>query len=430
MAPHLVVALAALSLATSSPDPLDSVAAGYVKLVLAVGRHAPDYVDAYFGPSEWKAEAERAGKRPLPELAAEADRLLAATRATAVEREDVGRSARRDFLAGQLAAVCSYVRILNGERLSFDEEARALYGIAPPARDLRSFERVRERLAALLPGDGPVPARFQEWKRRLAIPKDRIEEVMRVALEEVRRRTLRHVELPRGERFSLAIVTGKPWGAYNWYRGSAESHIEIDTGLPVYAFAAVSLMAHEGYPGHHVFNALQETRLAIGRGAVEHTIYPLQSPISLIAEGSAEAGVELVFPEQDRIAFERDVLFPLAGVDPAEAARASRIRLALKGLEGASTELTRRYLDGSMSAAQVKDWLAAYRLATPEEAAKFLRFAEGYRSYVVNYDHGEELVAGWLRDQAGEDAGARWRAFVDLLGSPRLPSSLRVQPAR
>ena len=39
---------------------MDRVAEGYVKLVLAMGAHDADYVDAYYGPSEWKTEAAAA----------------------------------------------------------------------------------------------------------------------------------------------------------------------------------------------------------------------------------------------------------------------------------------------------------------------------------------------------------------------------------
>ena len=38
--------------------PMNTVAERYVKLVLAMGQHDPAYVDAYYGPPEWKAEAE------------------------------------------------------------------------------------------------------------------------------------------------------------------------------------------------------------------------------------------------------------------------------------------------------------------------------------------------------------------------------------
>ena len=37
---------------------LNSIAEQYVKLVLAVGQYDADYVDAYYGPVEWQAEAK------------------------------------------------------------------------------------------------------------------------------------------------------------------------------------------------------------------------------------------------------------------------------------------------------------------------------------------------------------------------------------
>src|SRR5215208_398477 len=38
--------------------PVDAMAERYVKLVLALGKHDADYVDAYYGPPEWKQAAE------------------------------------------------------------------------------------------------------------------------------------------------------------------------------------------------------------------------------------------------------------------------------------------------------------------------------------------------------------------------------------
>ena len=57
---------------------MNGIAEAYVKLVLAVGKHDANYVDAFYGPAEWKQAAEAAGKRPLPELLGEARYLLAA----------------------------------------------------------------------------------------------------------------------------------------------------------------------------------------------------------------------------------------------------------------------------------------------------------------------------------------------------------------
>ena len=49
-------------------EPMSAIADRYVSLVLALGVHDPDYVDAYYGPPERRAEVV-AAKRPLPRSA-------------------------------------------------------------------------------------------------------------------------------------------------------------------------------------------------------------------------------------------------------------------------------------------------------------------------------------------------------------------------
>ncbi len=414
----------------SGQSQMDRMAESYVKLVLAVGQHASDFVDAYFGPPQWQAEAAKNGRRPLSELTAEADRLLTAVGALAVESADTDCSLRRDFLAGQLGATRAYISILAGKNLSFDEEAKALYGVEPPHDDLASFEHIQTQLAALLPGEGQISARYHAWRKRLVVPPDRIAALFDAAAREAKQRTSAHVALPRGESFTLSLVTAKPWGAYNWYRGEAHSLIEVNTDTPFFIEKAVDFAAHEGYPGHHVFMALRESNLFHRQGQVEHAIYPLFSPLSLISEGCAEAGVQLAFPDAERLAFERDVLFPLASLPPEEATRYAEVRRLVKGLEKAEIALARRFLDGAMSETQVKHWLLTYGLRTTEEADKAIDFFRAYRSYVVNYGVGEDLVTQWLNTRAGKDPAKRWAAFIDLITSPQLLAALQSQLGR
>src|ERR671938_340262 len=54
---------------------MNRIAESYVKLALAVGTHDADYVDAYYGPPEWKAEVDSA-KPALAEIGARAEALL------------------------------------------------------------------------------------------------------------------------------------------------------------------------------------------------------------------------------------------------------------------------------------------------------------------------------------------------------------------
>ena len=60
-----------------APDPLNPVAERYAHLVLALGQHDPDYVDAFYGPAEWKTQAEKE-KKSLDAIGAEAAKLSAA----------------------------------------------------------------------------------------------------------------------------------------------------------------------------------------------------------------------------------------------------------------------------------------------------------------------------------------------------------------
>jgi hypothetical protein len=74
---------------SGAPGSLDEIAPAYVKLVLALGVHDADYVDAYYGPPEWRTAAQ-AEKRPLPEIRSDARRLLAPASHASSGRE--GRS--------------------------------------------------------------------------------------------------------------------------------------------------------------------------------------------------------------------------------------------------------------------------------------------------------------------------------------------------
>src|SRR5436189_3264532 len=72
--PLLAASTSAGAIATPTPaiaTNLNEIAEAYVKLVLAMGQHDPDYVDAYYGPPEWKKQA----KKPLEAIALEAVRL-------------------------------------------------------------------------------------------------------------------------------------------------------------------------------------------------------------------------------------------------------------------------------------------------------------------------------------------------------------------
>ena len=118
---------------------------------------------------------------------------------------------------------------------------------------------------------------------------------------------------------------------------------------------AVDLGCHEGYPGHHVLNMLLEQRLSQQRSWKEFTAYPLYSPMSLIAEGSANFGIELAFPGDEMQAFQRDVLYPLAGLDPATAEAQTQLLALTRELGRAEYTIADAYLAGRMPVRRYAD---------------------------------------------------------------------------
>src|SRR6266545_7087746 len=404
---------------------MDPSAERYVKLVLSLGEHDPDYVDAYYGPRQWRDEV-RATKPSLEHVHAAAialhEQLVATPRPT-----DRMLELRILYLLRQTEALIARGEILNGRRMSFDEESKALYDAVAPYNSELYFQQLNAELEDELPGDGALTDRLESFRRQFIITRDRLDRVFQTAIDACRARTQQRMTLPRGESFTVEYVTGKSWSGYNWYQGNFRSLIQVNTDLPIYIDRAIDLACHEGYPGHHVYNALLEQHLVKGRGWLEFTVYPLFTPQSLIAEGTANFGIEVAFHGEERVKFEKGTLFPLAGLDPARAAEYYEVHALVDELSYAGNEAARRYLDGQIDREAATAWLERYALMPHERAAQRVRFFDQYRSYVINYNYGKDLVRKFIESRGGtpDHPDRRWQEFEKLLSSPRLPSGLR-----
>src|SRR6185295_11415656 len=140
-----------------SGDPaMDEIARSYVRLVLAVGQHDANYVDAYYGPQEWRAEVE-AEKLPLDAIHRRVEDLLGKLSARpAGASDDELVALRHRYLDRQLRAVAARVEQLEGKKTSFDEESEALYDAVAPRQEEKDFEPVLADLERAVPGDGPL----------------------------------------------------------------------------------------------------------------------------------------------------------------------------------------------------------------------------------------------------------------------------------
>jgi hypothetical protein len=404
---------------------MNSIAEQYVKLVLALGQHDADYVDAYYGPPEWKTAAA-SDKADLDAIASRASALVAALGKQPQPADEIARL-RLHYLQGQLSALRARVRMLKGERLSFDEESRALYDAIAPTLSESHFQQILASLETRFPGSGPLVDRYEAFRRGFVIPREKLGAVFDRAIQACRERTLEHITLPNTEHFTVEYVTNKSWSGYNWYQGGFRSLIQVNTDLPIYIDRAIDLACHEGYPGHHVYNVLLEKSMVKDRGWIEFTVYPLFSPQSLIAEGTANFGIEVAFPGRDRVEFERTVLFPAAGLDASRAAEYYDVQALVDQLGYAGNEAARRYINGQIDRAAAAAWLERYALMSHERAVQRVKFFDQYRSYVINYNLGKDMARRYIESRAGtrDNPTRRWQEFERLLSSPRLPSDLK-----
>jgi hypothetical protein len=403
---------------------LDAVARDYVLLSLTIGEKEEGYIDAYYGPPELQARAKAdAVGQSLDMLSKRVDEL--SKRLAEAGRGAEGLDQRRSkFLSAQLTAASTRLRMLRGEKLSFEDEAQGLFGVRPALRPLAHFDPLLQKVEALVPGPGSLAERVQAFERQFTVPADKLRPVFEAAIAECKARTAKHVALPNGEKFDLGFVTGKSWSGYNYYQGGYRSRIEINTDLPIRISRAVDLGCHEGYPGHHVLNMLLEQKLTKGRGWIEYSVYPLYSPQSLIAEGSANYGIELAFPGPERLAYEMEALYPLAGLPSAEAAKYSALQDATRELQGARFTIARELLEGRIDEAEAARLTERYLLVSPERARQLTDFAKQYRSYVINYGLGLDMVRTDV-EAAGATPEARWKRMEQLLSEPTLPSDLK-----
>ncbi|WP_229214428.1 hypothetical protein [Dyadobacter flavalbus] len=413
----------------SENDALNRISSDYVRLALNIGQYDTDFVDAYYGPDSLKPAAPKRADFPKDSFIMQAAGLKKELDSLAAASKNDSTSKRAKWLSAQLTAFERRIKVFSGENVSFDEESRELFDAVAPVYPEKHFQSQIARLDSLLPGKGSISDRFQKLAGNFLIPEDKIDTVFRTAIAEARRRTLTHYELPAGETFTLEYVRDKPWSGYNWYKGNFTSVIQINVSQPIFIERAIDLACHEGYPGHHVYNSLLEKNLYKDKNRTEISLYPLFSPQSLIAEGSANYGISVAFPGNEQKEFCKKVLMPLAEMDTSKADLYFEALSVKSGLGYVRNEAARGILNKTMTDEQAIQWLENYALLTPKGAADYLKFIKKYRSYVINYNYGQDLVKNYIEAKGGTDNAPerRWKLFGDLLSNEIKASDLQIK---
>lgn len=403
----------------------------YVRLTRELARHQPSLVEAWLGATDAAARPRRpvaAIRAETTALAADLEtvtRLIAAAdgavgagaRGVASARGTAGPAAITDamrlrYLLGQARALDTAAARLLGESLSFADEARRTFGHVAPPRDAATLAAVRSELGALLPGSGSgtLAERHREFRRRHAVPADRVEAVFRAAVDWCRAAARQHLALPEGETLTTRAEDTEGWAAFSRPTGLLSSDLWVARRGGADAAHLLQLAAHEGTPGHHAQHVLASAALVRDRGWTERLLHPSFGPHRLFAEGAAEASADLLLPLDVRVQVCRDVLLPAAGQSPAVAATLVRVERLAASLDLEVAYIAEDYLDSPLGSEAATARLRDEALVL--DPPGMLAFLERQRSKMLAYPVGRRLVRDAVDGATG--AGARWARLARI----------------
>ncbi len=401
----------------SSPQAImEKQAQTYVELALGLDQQKEGEVDSYFGPPELLEKAQ-GSTRSLEELLADSRSLANSINESKVPETE----ARAQHLLEKVEQLITVIELIQAPgKLPFREETETLYGLSLP-REMVSYQDKLDELESLLPGRGTLAFKLASYNNKLVIPADKRETVFEAALAECRQRTLDHWQLPADE--SLGIKwTRDVQAAWHQYEGANKSTLRIN-GLTIgLVSGAVDLACHEGYPGHHAQFVLMDNADNVQGLPIEDSLVLLRSPGSVLREGAANAGIDLVFPFAERLAFERDVLFPIAGLSATEAETNLKIHTLVNELSSAVVPIIEEYYNGDtiFNASSFR----LEREAMISSPIALLEFVDEYGTYSMGYTVARDMINTHL-DALPESR--RWEALASLIIQPASKSMQEVQ---
>jgi hypothetical protein len=407
--------LAACSRTELPKDPLEARAQRFTVLALQLGMVERKEVDAYFGPPEIDPRGD--GKAPsLDALRAETLKLLADAQKN---RSTEGQVERARALEQQLKHFDALLQMLAAPgRMTFDQEAVRVYGINPLAyQDTEVAPAILKQLSDLVPGSGPLPFRVAKYRNQFVVPADRREKLFARALEECRKRTLMHWQLPQDEKLEIQFVrdVGAAW---HKYEGAHRSTLRINPVAIAYIGQVIDVACHEAYPGHHAQFLVMEQDAAPAGVPVESSVALMRSPAAVLREGAANYGVELVFPPAERLAFERDVLFPMAGFPTGEVERQATVHRLVTELALSVMPILHEYRDDAISFNTATFRLEREALITSPGA--LLKFVDDLGAYSSGYTVARNAVRDHVERTARQTGEDLWTVLRRVLAGPEV----------
>lgn len=392
----------------------------YLLLGLRFDRLVEGFVDAYTGDPALRRQVDNEPRPDPAELARRAATLRAELPASGLSAERVA------FLDSHLVALECSGRTLAGEQVPFVDEVRCYFDVDIEPGDEDAYRQAHAEAEALLPGVGPLADRLAAVRARDEIPPERLEPAVHGLSSALRDRVRTQYGLPDTETVEYEVVSDKPWSGFNYYLGEYRSRVAINADLGHRMAQLPHLVAHESYPGHHTEHCRKEAGLVERAGQAEQTIFLVNTPACLMAEGLADLGLHAVVgPGWGRWSAEILADFGLR----TDGEQSERLERALGRLitvrQDAALMLHDRGADPDDVALYLQRWL----LVPQRRARQMLRFLSDplWRAYTTTYVEGYRLLRAWLDGRpASEPLGERYRRLLD---EPLTPAAIRRELA-
>ncbi len=406
-----------------SPVDSESLITEYLRAGLAFDRLEEGFVDAFTGDPRLRG-ASMNGPAPDPaELAGRVHALRGEVAASDLPTQ------RRDFVLAHLTAMECSARRFAGQPIGFVDEVRQYFDVDIALGDPDEYRRAHLALGEVLGGTGNLAERYAAHRAADEIPGERVAECVDAFTSALRERVRRAHRLPDTEVVEFEVVTDRPWSGFNYYLGDYRSRVAINVDLTQHMASLPHLIAHEAYPGHHTEHCRKE-EILVGGGQREQSIFLVNTPQCLMAEGLADHALEsAIGPEWGLWAQEIYADLGLAF----DGDRAQRISRATGGLLGVRQDAALLLHDRGTDHDAVAQYLQTWLLTSPARARQMLRFLSSplWRAYISTYVEGYRLLQTWLDDDADGLEGSRRAArFRRLLDEPLTPAALRAELAQ
>lgn len=389
----------------------------YLLLGLRFDRIEDGFVDAFTGDPQLRRQVQ---DEPRPDPAALAQQARELLR----ELPGSGLSASRtEFIAAHLTALECSARKFAGEQIGFVDEVHRYFDVRIGLGDEDDYRQAHREMDEVLGGSGPLAERLTAHRAADEIPPARLEECVQAFSSALRDRVRGDFPLPDGETVEYQVVTDKPWSGFNYYLGGYKSTVAINADLKQPMAGLPHLISHESYPGHHTEHCRKEAGL-VAAGEVEQTLFLVNTPQCLMAEGLADLALEAVVGPGWGV-WAQEIYADLGLRFDGE--RAERLSNASSRLISVRQDAALMLHDQGRSEDDVVAFLQRWSLSTPERARQSLRFITSplWRAYTSTYVEGYKLLGSWLDAKPAQvSASERFRRLLD---EPLIPSSLRAE---